>query len=492
MSLRSFFQQSVGFFSGLLVLLPLAVQAETSIPLAKCNAPVADLVAASGFDLTDLTRGDPFYYTSDRVPRPVTTHSDIPHLPVYFGYMSTSDTYRFVNIVEQVFTLIGEGKHGLWRIQENGMVREYRRAGRQGLPANADVLDEALLQQISQNYSHHLPQESWSGYKLPSQQVDELGLTYVDLPIHHAKYGAKYTQAPMIDLPHWYCTLSDYRYPYAQKAIDFAFAQESANKIGPLGVRAGLNVQQNFPNVLRLNLFSDARSWVNVGTSNEVDWQAIDGESMAAEYYLYERLFFNEKYLFLAAIYDDVVGQSMPYVRPHGAYYEHLKQRQLTPINTRVTAQPSFNLEDGRRHKATGTHVYGVQHPNRAGYDGGGACPMRGGDYADYPKTSGGAGWPTNYEEVTPLCDAVLLDIKLTTNLDGATWNDPNKYLANAGTGKLARKYHIKPAGEYGKFSDAYHTQSGTMNLQRRAIGPTEIITFKGIQEPVTYTNIDH
>jgi len=103
--------------------------------LAKCNAPAADLVAASGLDLTDLTQGDPFYYTSNIEPRPTTTHSDIPHVPVYSGYMSTNDTYRFVNIVEQVFTLIGEGKHGLWRVQENGMVREYRRAGKPGLPA---------------------------------------------------------------------------------------------------------------------------------------------------------------------------------------------------------------------------------------------------------------------------------------------------------------------------------------------------------------------
>tara|TARA_B110000967_G_C18568693_1_gene403770 strand:+ start:276 stop:428 length:153 start_codon:yes stop_codon:yes gene_type:complete len=45
---------------------------------------------------------------------------------------------------------------------------------------------------------------------------------------------------------------------------------------------------------------------------------------------------------------------------------------------------------------------------------------MRGGHYADYPKTSGGAGWPTNYEAIIPLCDAVLVDIKFTANL---VWN---------------------------------------------------------------------
>ena len=465
--------------------------AQSSASLAKCNAPLAQLIGPSGLDLTDLTQGDPFYYTSNLEPRPSTTHSDIPHLPVYSGYMSTNNTYRFVNVVEQVFTLIGEGKHGLWRIQENGMVREYRRAGKQGLPVNADVFDKALLQQITNDYSHDLPEESWAGYKLPANQVDEVGLTYIDLPIHHAKYAEKYEQAPMIDLPHWYCTLSNFRYPYAKKAVDFAFAQEGANRIGPLGVRAGLNVRENFPNVLRLSLFSDARSWVNVGTANTVDWQAVDGDSMGAEYYLYERLFFNEKYLFVAVIYEDVAGQTMPYVRPYGAYYEHLQARGLIPVSTRVTIEPEFYLQDGHRTKSTGTHLYGVHHPNRASYQGGGACPLRGGDYADYPKTSGGAGWPTNYEEVTPLCDAVLVDIKFTANLDGSKWDEPEKYLANAGTGQLERSYAINPYGEYGRFSDLYHTQNGIINPQRRVVGPKEILVYKTVQKPVSYLVVE-
>jgi len=42
---------------------------------------------------------------------------------------------------------------------------------------------------------------------------------------------------------------------------------------------------------------------------------------------------------------------------------------------------------------------------------------------------------PANYEEVTPLCDAVLLEVKLTANLDGVNWSNPSKYSENAGTG---------------------------------------------------------
>ena len=84
--------------------------------------------AESNDHIKDLTKGDPYYYTSDQAitdhdgqkllvgqGRPKTTHSKIPHLPVYSGYMNTNYTYRFVNVVEQTMTMIGEGKHGLWR-----------------------------------------------------------------------------------------------------------------------------------------------------------------------------------------------------------------------------------------------------------------------------------------------------------------------------------------------------------------------------------------
>ena len=150
-------------------------------------------------DLTDLTGGDPFYYTSDQVitednkqkallgvGRPDKTHSQIPHLPVYYGYMSTNTTYRFVNVVEQVFTMIGEGKHGLWRIQENGTVRFYLKRDGKGLDKDADIFAAENQQQIEANYSHYLPDESWSGYKYPDQQFNDKGkLNFVDLPINH-------------------------------------------------------------------------------------------------------------------------------------------------------------------------------------------------------------------------------------------------------------------------------------------------------------------
>lgn len=92
--------------------------------------------------------------------RPKTTHSSIPHLPVFSGHMNTNYTYRFVNVVEQTMTMIGEGKHGLWRVQDNGMIREHSKKDTQGLPDGADLFDEANLATIENDYASYIPEES--------------------------------------------------------------------------------------------------------------------------------------------------------------------------------------------------------------------------------------------------------------------------------------------------------------------------------------------
>jgi hypothetical protein len=437
--------------------------------------------------LTDLTRGDPFYYTSDRKPRPTTTHSQIPHLPVYSGYMQTNDTYRFVNVLEQVFTMVGEGKHGLWRLQENGMIREYRRRGAVGLPAGADVLDPGNFAAIEEDYSHFLPGEGVDGYKDPFVPVDDRGrLNFVDLPITHPKYRGKYRNHAPIDLPHWYCTMSEDGFRYAENAMKFAFAQPGANQIGPLGKRAGLDINELYTNVIRLEQFPDARVWVNVGDSHNVHWKAIDTSRTKAEYYLYERPFFNVPYLFLAVVFDNESNRDFRYVRPDGPYYQHLRERDET-LKTDVTPAPRFHLPGGGTGKVTGTPLYGVHHPNRPaefGTKGGGACPEKGGDWAGYPDTTGGAGWPTQYEEVTPLCDGVLVDIKFYANLDGTRWDGESAYLANAGAGKQRVTYTVEE-GFYGRFTDPYLTERGMKNPHARSIGPKEVLRYRTVRKPV-------
>ena len=449
-------------------------------------------------NLTDITGDDPYYYTSDQVvdeehpEKEVTglgrvdeTHSKIPHLPIYSGYMSTNYTYRFVNVVEETFTMIGEGKHGLWRVQDNGTIREYRKEGAKGLPPDADLFAKENLATINNQYKHYLPKESWSGYKHPHQRIGEDGnLNFIDLPITHPKYKGKYAEHVPIDLPHFYCTMSANRYPYSKLAVHHAFDQPAAGKVGPLGTRAGLDVNELYTRVLRLEQFPDARAWVNVGGEDEhsVNWQAVDINKTNAEFYLIERPFFNEPYLFVTAVFDNPDNQDFQYVRPAGPYYESLNTKE---VKSEVTHQPRFHLENGEVAQAKGLPIYGVHHPNRAAFGGGGACPLKGGDWSNYPKTTGAAGWPTNYEEITPLCDGVLVDIKFFANLSGVNWNDPNAYLANAGHGTAEVNYTVQP-GEYGVYTDPYNVERGAKNPDAMEVPENIKLKYPSVQQPIT------
>ena len=438
-------------------------------------------------------KADPFYYTKGLNPRPKTTTSKVPHLPVYSGHVSTNNTYRFINVVEQVLTMIGEGKHGLWRIQDNGMVREYRKKKSKGIRKDTDIFDKKNLKNISEDYGHYLKKEGLNGYKLPQNKIDKDNyLKYIDLPINHPKYKGKYLNHVPIDLPIWYCTMSQADYPHAKKVFDFAFSQPSANRVGPLGKRAGLDIKENYTNILRLNLFKDARSWVNIGTSNKVDWQAIDTKNTKAEFYIAERPFFNQKRVFMVAVFANKSNEDFSYIRPDGPYYKHLLKRGFNKLKIEPTQNPRFyfnrkGIKGSQVTQSTGTLLRGVHHLYKASFTGGGSCPMRGGDWADYPKTTGGSGWPTNYEEITPLCDAVLVDIKLTTNLDGVDWDSPSKYLANSGHGKINLNYNINPKGFYGKFIDPYNIKNGIKNKEATNIGPVESIIYKALEKPVKY-----
>jgi hypothetical protein len=452
-------------------------------------------------NLKDITEGDPFFYTSDQKidhqdgevtfmgpGRPHKTHSQISHLPFYLGYMETNSTYRFVTVAEQVLTMIGEGKHGLWRVQENGMIREYLRPGGTALPDGADIYAPENQAIINKHYTAFLPGEP-EFYRLPAFRVKDNNLQYLDLPITHPKYGGKYDEHGAIDLPNWFCTMSQGGFPEAANAMNFAFNQDGANEVGPLGKRAGLDVKENYTNVLRLEHFPDARSWVNVGQEGQdefhVKWEAVDTTKTEAEYYLVERPFFNTPYLFLTAVFNNKDNDDFEYVRPNGPYYETLKELGIDP-KIDLTQTPRFHIGDNRLEEIVGTPLYGVHHPNRAAYGGGGACPLRGGDWADYPNTSGGSGWPTQYEEVTPLCDGVLIDIKLYANLDGRDWDDPNKNLANAGVGTDTVTYTLEP-GMYGEFTDPYLTENGIENPDAQNL-PSEItLTFPAVEPPVGY-----
>ena len=92
--------------------------------------------------------------------------------------------------------------------------------------------------------------------------------------------------------------------------------------------------------------------------------------------------------------------------------------------------------------------IDGVHH-----LDNGGWCPQKGGVYNNYPRNPTGAGWSNQYEEVTPICDAMLIDVKLYANLDQPSWRANEFQLHNAGTRDKKQIYTGK-GNQYGKFTD--------------------------------------
>ena len=95
----------------------------------------------------------------------------------------------------------------------------------------------------------------------------------------------------------------------------------------------------------------------------------------------------------------------------------------------------------------------------------GGGCPAKGGDIIDYPWGNPGSGFETNYEEVIPVCDAILVDIRFWANL-GDDLDDPAVKIGNSGIGynssKIA-KYVTQP-NFYGRFTDPYNVKNNIVN----------------------------
>ena len=103
---------------------------------------------------------------------------------------------------------------------------------------------------------------------------------------------------------------------------------------------------------------------------------------------------------------------------------------------------------------------------NRVAYGlGGGGCPNKGGDVSLYPWGEAGGGWPTNYEEITPICDGFVIDIKTWANLD-KLWNDERMFLGNAGHPYINKTFvrYQAHANYYGKFKDPYNVKANITN----------------------------
>ena len=145
--------------------------------------------------------------------------------------------------MEQTAVLIGESKHGIWWVQENGRIREYRATGKTGLPEGVDANDpninDSQMKSVINDYKAFIPEAGVKGYFEPDRRVERGRQNYVDLTIYHPKYQGKYEKHVPIDLQHFYCTLSQAHFPFMKEAWQYAVAQPMANRIGPLRKRAG-------------------------------------------------------------------------------------------------------------------------------------------------------------------------------------------------------------------------------------------------------------
>ena len=153
----------------------------------------------------------------------------MPHDPSASGFMATHGTHRFLAIHEQTALLVGEGKHGVWRIQENGFVRVYRENGKEGIPpekkegvidleGKVEVKEETKEQDEEINRLYDILEENYLNidykhknfnYAFGDNEISEESegryLNWIDLPIFHPKFGGKYEDHVPIDLPAYFC-----------------------------------------------------------------------------------------------------------------------------------------------------------------------------------------------------------------------------------------------------------------------------------------------
>ena len=136
-------------------------------------------------------------------------------------------------MLEQTALLIGEVKHGVWRLHDNGHIREYRKYGNDGLrddkDPNAPNIDAESRKIIEHQYTHYKPDEGFTLYKYPKDEVKNGYLQYIDLTIYHPKYNHKYDNHVPIDLSHFYCTMTQKGYKHVHRAWQYATKQKKGH-----------------------------------------------------------------------------------------------------------------------------------------------------------------------------------------------------------------------------------------------------------------------
>jgi len=466
----------------------LVVVSLTSVVAQSYSSTMKEMFQHSGACSTQHGKedNDPDYYT---------TNSNLKHLPSASGFMGTHGTYRHFTVHEQTAMMIGEGKHGMWRIQGAGFVRVYRTQGEEGIKEEdrnsaLDGKDMKLNSILVNHYTHQDGSENRDHKHSFGEEISEDGiLNWLDLTIYHPKFEGKYNDHPVMDLPWYYCGLSGADYPHMGNVWKYVKAQKNANKVGPLGKRAGMDVNENFNAILRMELFGGAGVYTNVGQGNsEADlmqktleelksraqtahYKRVDDSKVDMEFYIIERGYHNYpgSYLLIGMVMDSKVDPTdYAYVRPSGRYYDEILSRDMEILNFKPNFAPPTYVKDGEvaeKAKIYGMAIFGHNHPERQKHGlTGGVCPTKGGDCSTYPWGNSGAGWATDYEEITPICDGLVVDIKLWADLD-KSWESETIGLGNAGYGTQEVKYSAH-ANRYGEFQDPWLVDQGMKNPQ--------------------------
>ena len=156
-------------------------------------------------------------------------------------------------------------------------------------------------------------------------------------------------------------------FPHIGQTWHIIKAQPTANKVGPLGKRAGVDIRENFNDVVRFHLFDDAGLWANIGQGNyttdkmmrnlrdmkkinqTVSYQRVDQSKVDVEVYIMERAYHNapETYLsMLLVMHDKTAETEQSYIRPDGQYYEGLKKRDHEIRNTVPDNGPKIPIKN--------------------------------------------------------------------------------------------------------------------------------------------------
>ena len=134
--------------------------------------------------------------------------------------------------------------------------------------------------------------------------------------------------------------------------------------MGPLGIRAGLDIKENYHKIIRFNQFPGATAWANIGQGNPetderpktleemrerpqtVNYTPIDQNKVDIEIYLAERGYRNSSvtYLqFIVVMMDKSDPEAYTYLRPDGYYYDVLVKRNTNAKN--INQEPRFNFK---------------------------------------------------------------------------------------------------------------------------------------------------